>query len=295
MVCIFCYLLHTTCYMLTVVDGKKIVAEVLERLKQKPVPKKFFAGVLIGDDPASESFQKLKQGVAKELGIDYRIYKLSPELGNDGLREEVGRMAKQKKCGGVIVQLPIPEGLNPHYIVNAIPAEKDPDVLGERALGAFYNGRGVAMHPAAATVAEILKQTKFELKGKKVAVVGPGTLIGKPVAVSLLGKVSDLYVLGRGADMSVLKTCDLVILGVGKAGLVTADMLKEGTLVIDFGYSVTGEKTASGKSVLRGDFDSSSLQPSTFNLLTYTSTPGGTGPILVSKLFENFYALNSEH
>ncbi|MBM3256911.1 MAG: bifunctional 5,10-methylenetetrahydrofolate dehydrogenase/5,10-methenyltetrahydrofolate cyclohydrolase [Candidatus Liptonbacteria bacterium] len=280
--------------MAQILDGKKIAGEVLVRLKSRPVPKQFFAGVLIGDDPASESFQKLKQGVARELGIDYGISKLSPELGDEGLREEVGRMAEEKNCGGVIVQLPLPEGLNPHYIVNAIPAEKDPDVLGERALGAFYNGSGVAVHPAAATVWEILKQTNFNLEGKKVAIVGPGTLIGKPVAVSLLGKVSNLYVLGRGSDMSLLKNCDLVILGVGKAGLVTPDMLKEGVGVIDFGYSPGEKLGVNGKPLLRGDFDSSDAALCDARLAFYTPTPGGTGPILVSKLFENFYALNSE-
>lgn len=280
--------------MAKLLDGKKIAAEVLARLKVRPAPKKFFAGVLVGDDPASASFQALKQGVAKDLGIDYRIYKLSPSLGNDGLREEVGRMARQKTCGGVIVQLPLPDGLNAHFIVNAIPAEKDPDVLGERALGAFYNGRGIAMHPAAATVAEILTQTGFSLEGKKVVIVGPGMLIGKPVAVSFLGKVSDLFVLGRGSDMAVLKSCDLVILGVGKAGLVTPGMLKAGAGVIDFGYSPSETLSASGKPLLRGDFDPKGLSPEDPRVGFYTPTPGGTGPILVSKLFENFYALNSE-
>ncbi len=278
--------------MATILDGKKIAVDILARLKTRPVPKNFFAGILVGDDPASESFQKLKQGVARELSIDYRIYKLSPELGNDGLREEVEHMARQKTCGGIIVQLPLPKELNPHAVVNAIPIKKDPDVLGERALGAFYNGRGMAVHPAAATVVEILKQAHFSLEGKKVAVVGPGMLIGKPVAVSLLGKVSDLCVLGRGSDMNVLKKCDLVVLGVGKAGLVTPEMLRENALVIDFGYSPTGEKTANGKAVLRGDFNSQEL--SVKSAITYTPTPGGTGPILVSKLFENFYALNDE-
>ena len=120
-----------------IINGKQIASEILEELKKRPKPEKFFAGVLIGDDPASESFQKLKQKTAAELGIDYRIYRLSPELGNDGLRKEVGRISAQKTCGGGIVQLPLPEHINKHYILNVIPREKDVDVLGNGRLALF--------------------------------------------------------------------------------------------------------------------------------------------------------------
>ncbi|MCR4328734.1 MAG: bifunctional 5,10-methylenetetrahydrofolate dehydrogenase/5,10-methenyltetrahydrofolate cyclohydrolase [Patescibacteria group bacterium] len=267
---------------MVVIDGKKISAEILARLKEKPKPKKFFAGVLIGDDPASESFQKLKQSTAKGLGIDYRIYKLDSRLGNDALREEVGKIASGKTCGGAIVQLPIPEPLNATYIVNAIPPEKDPDCLSERTLGAHYNNRAKVLHPAVATVEEILSRTIFELKGKKIAVIGAGILVGKPIAVWLMRKVSELYVLGRGTDFSILKNCDVVISGVGKAKLFTGRMLKENALVIDFGYDFVDGK-------IFGDFDSTDEKA---EKLVYTPTPGGTGPILVAKLFENFYTLN---
>ncbi|MBI2623270.1 MAG: bifunctional 5,10-methylenetetrahydrofolate dehydrogenase/5,10-methenyltetrahydrofolate cyclohydrolase [Candidatus Liptonbacteria bacterium] len=271
------------------IDGKKIAAELLGRLKEKPKPKKFFAGVLIGDDPASESFQKLKQDTAKGLGIDYRIYKLAPALGNDALREKVGKLAAGKTCGGVIVQLPLPEPLNATYIVNAIPPEKDPDCLSERTLGAHYNNRAKVLHPAVATVEEVLRRAKVDLKGKRVAVIGAGMLIGKPIAVWLMRKVSELYVLGRGADFAILKNCDVVISGAGKAGLFNAETLKEGALVVDFGYDSVGGK-------LLGDFDSSSLatRHSSLATISYTPTPGGTGPILVAKLFENFYKLNEK-
>lgn len=269
-----------------IINGKAIAAELLEKLKALPVPKKFFAGIVIGDDPASESFQKLKQKTAARLGVDYRIYHLAPELGNDGLRKKIGRIGAQSTCGAVIVQFPLPAPLNKHYIANAIPHEKDPDVLSERSLGAFYANRNPALHPAAATVEEILLRTNFNPGEKKVAVVGPGFLIGKPVATWLTGRARDLYILDRGADFSILKTCDLVISGAGKIGLLTADMLREGAGVIDFSYSKNEEGN------LVGDFDPSS--PETEKLSFYTPTPRGTGPILVAKLFENFYKLNSK-
>jgi methylenetetrahydrofolate dehydrogenase (NADP+)/methenyltetrahydrofolate cyclohydrolase len=273
-----------------VIDGKKIAGDILSRLSSEKKPEKFMAGVVVGDDPASLSFQSLKKSTAEKLGLDYRIYELSAELGNDGLRKEVGRIAAQKPCGGILVQLPLPEGLNRHYILNSIPQEKDVDVLSERALGAFYVGRNTVLPPVVGAVKEILDVTGLsaELKSKVVAVVGLGVLIGKPIANYLMSKTKGLYLLSKGSDFSVLANADLVIIGAGAANVVTPAMLKDGAAVIDFGYSKNGE----GK--LAGDFDTTSdeARATLSKLSFYTPTPGGTGPILVAKLFENFYILN---
>src|SRR3990167_10119065 len=274
---------------MTIIDGKKIAQEIVENLKLGPKPEKFFAGVLIGDDPASESFQKLKQKTAAELGIDYRIYRLSPELGNDGLRKEVGRISAQKTCGGVIVQLPLPEHINKHYILNVIPREKDVDVLGERALGAFYAGRNLVLPPAVGVVEELLSIVKCQTSNVKIAIVGRGFLIGKPIAVWLMDKVKELAIFGREGDLSELKKYDLVISGVGKAGLIKMEILKEGAGVIDFGYDFGKD----GK--ICGDLEINKLSSYPANRIKfYTPTPGGTGPILAAKIFENFYKLNSD-
>ncbi|HUZ93007.1 MAG TPA: tetrahydrofolate dehydrogenase/cyclohydrolase catalytic domain-containing protein, partial [Candidatus Paceibacterota bacterium] len=146
-----------------IIDGKKTAEELLAKLKMQPRPEKFMTGVLVGDDAASRSFQKIKERAAKELGVDYRIYEFPASLGNDGLRDEVGKIARHKTCGGVIVQLPLPDGLNRYAATNTIPPEKDPDVLSERSLGAFYNGRNKVFHPAAATVSEVLRRAGFDL------------------------------------------------------------------------------------------------------------------------------------
>jgi len=271
---------------MTIIDGKQIAAEILARLKELPKPEKFLAVVLVGDDPASVSFIKQKEKLAKEFGVDFRLHQLPAASGNDELRREVGRIAAHATCGGVVVQLPLPEGVNAQYVLNAVPREKDVDVLGERALGAFYAGRNSVAPPAVETLQEILKAKSYKLEASRVAVVGLGTLIGKPVATWLMGKAKGVWLLGRTSDTAVLKDADVVVLGVGKPGIVTAAMLKEGALVVDFGYS-----TVDGK--LLGDFDPSSIaNGQVSHVVSYTPTPGGTGPVLVAKLFENFYALN---
>lgn len=288
-------------------NGKEIAEKILAELKSRPVPKKFLAGVLIGNDPASESFQRIKQKTAEKLGVDYRIYHFEPELGNDNLREQVLRLANHKTCGGILVQLPLPQGLNAQYIVNVIPREKDPDVLGERALGAFYADRNPVLPPAVATVSEIIENLKLKIENSHVVVVGRGPLVGKPVAVWLLDKAKDLIVAGKETDLNtVLKDADLVITGTGVAGLIKPEMLGLETSVIDFGYGeqtqmdTNSEQISTNKPKLAGDFDPSSLQASdqleAWSLelgAFFTPTPGGTGPILVAKLFENFYNLNN--
>lgn len=272
-------------------SGRDIAAEILERLKLKPAPKKFLAAVLIGENPASGSFLAQKEKTATALGVDFRLYRLDAKLANDDLRHEVGRISRQGSAGGIIIQLPLPEHLNRHYILNAIPREKDVDVLGERALGAFCTGRNPILPPAVAVLDEILRHSTFHIQHSTVAVIGLGFLVGKPITIWLMGRAKEILLFDKGSDFALLKNADLVISGVGIPGLIEPDMLKEDASVIDFGYSM-GE---SGK--LRGDFDASLLPPtpSTLNAIPwYTPTPGGTGPILVAKLFENFYALTHQ-
>lgn len=269
--------------MFMVIDGKVIAAQILERLKKTNKIKKFLAGVLVGKDAASKSFLEQKKRAAEEAEIDFRLYEFPENISNDNLRKEVGRIAAQKSCGGIVVQLPLPGQINSQYVLNAIPAEKDIDVLGERTLGAFYAGRGDILPPSVSVVLEILNKFPIDLKNSVFAVVGAGRLIGKPVAAWALGKVKELMVLDIGSDLTELKKADIVILGAGKPGLIKSEVLKDGAGVIDFGYS----KNSEGKI-----FSDLNISGGLENLLFYTPTPGGTGPILVAKLLENFYTLN---
>jgi methylenetetrahydrofolate dehydrogenase (NADP+)/methenyltetrahydrofolate cyclohydrolase len=273
-----------------IINGKKIAEEIIGELKHRQKPEKFLAGIVVGDDPASVSFQKIKQKTAERLGIDYRIYALPQDSTNDGLRTEIGKIGSHKTCGGVVVQLPLPDGINRHYVLNAIPREKDIDVLGERALGTFYADRNLVLPPAAATIEHILNETGFRFEGKTIAVIGSGLLVGKPAALWLINrKANQVFVLERGFDPSILNKADLIISGVGQPRLFKGSHLKPGAGVIDFGYGQTSENAASEGGKLAGDFD----PDETDHLNFYTPTPGGTGPILVAKLLENFYLLNS--
>lgn len=276
-----------------IIDGKKIAEGIIEELKQKPRQKKFLAALLIGEDPASMTFLKQKEKVAETLDIEFQLHKFPERVSRETLRRTMDKIAGRKMCGGIIVQLPLPSHINMHYILNAIPREKDTDVLSERALGSFYAGRGVALPPAVGTLIAILdnaltvsegddtEMAGWYVRDKKVAVVGLGFLVGRPIATWLIGKSKEAHFLDKGSDFEVLKEMDVVILGTGQAHLVNHKMLKPNALVIDFGCAKVGKE-------ILGDFDATHAPDS----LSYTPTPGGTGPILVARLFKNFYELN---
>ena len=277
------------------IDGKKIASEILGRLKAEPFDKlgagKFFGAVLVGEDPASLNFLKQKEKAGAELGIEFRLYRLPADITTDELRREIGRLAGAKTCGGLIVQLPLPEIINRHYALNAIPKEKDVDFLSEAALGMFYTGRTKLTPPSVGVVEEILKMEHRDLRDLKVVLVGAGFLIGKPVGFWLQNRVAELTVLDSKVDnfYERLADADIVISGAGQPNLFEAKHLKEGTVVIDFGFNPSAS-SGQGRKVV-GDFNPKGADE---KKIDYTKTPGGTGPILVAKLYENFYILNRE-
>ncbi|HEX4104407.1 MAG TPA: bifunctional 5,10-methylenetetrahydrofolate dehydrogenase/5,10-methenyltetrahydrofolate cyclohydrolase [Candidatus Paceibacterota bacterium] len=268
-----------------VIDGTHIAEGILARLKKLRKPEGFFGAALVGNDAASLNFLKQKEKTGKALGIDFHLYQLPSAITTDELRAEIGRLVVPKNCAGFIVQLPLPEKINRHYALNAIPKEKDVDFLSEAALGAFYTGRAHAMPPSAGVVEEILKLEKRDLRDLTVVMVGAGFLIGKPVGFWLQNRVAELMVLDNTVkDVHArLAEADIVISGAGQPGLFSAKHLKKGAVVIDFGFSAAGGKVA-------GDFNPAGADAAGIH---YTKTPGGTGPVLVAKLFENFYVLNN--
>ncbi len=271
------------------IQGKEIAGEIVQRLKSQKKPEKFLAAFLVGDDPASLSFLKKKEEVAQELGVEFRFYQIPLTKESNEIRGEIERVQGEDDCGGVLVQLPLAKHFEVREILNAIDPKKDVDVLGEAARGAFYNGDSLVLPPAISVVQEICGRRTITLEKARVVVVGIGFLIGKPIATWLMGRVKELSVLTRKSDLldplCGLQNADLIITGAGSPGVVHSHMLKEGAGVIDFGTSLVEGK-------LKGDLHIEVSEIS--KLAFYTPTPGGTGPVLVAKLFENFYIMNHE-
>src|SRR3989344_3289788 len=250
-----------------IIDGKAIADRLITALKKKEPLHKILAVVFVGDNVQSQSFLRQKEKVAGELGIQFDWHCFPDTIEEGALISEIEAIGKDAKVGGIIVQLPLPAKFNRDRVIAVVASQKDIDALTPA-------GKKFVDPLPVAVLKEILRPMAFDLSNKIVAVVGRGFLIGQPIIEYFQGQCRDLIILDTKSDFAVLQKADLVVSGVGKAGVVKASMLKNGAAVIDFGYD-----TKDGKIV--GDFE---LDTDENRLLFYTPTPGGTGPILVAEI-----------
>jgi len=293
-----------------VIDGRKIADRILGELKSEVAKIKkppYLAAVLVsphtkrepapaapsgasprygvgvGDDAGSRRFLESKKKAAESVGIECRIYEFPEKISNGELRKKLNQIVKATTCGGMIIELPLPEYLNTQAILNAVPEEKDPDVLSQKAQGAFFAGRSDILPPSVEAVKQILEEYKIEPKGKLVAVFGYGLLVGKPVSQWLTQQGAMVSVINEftlNAERYSLNA-DIIVSGVGKPGLIKSDMVKDDAIVIDFGFAGM-EKGIAGDV----DFEEVSKKASLI-----TPIPGGTGPIVVAAVLKNFVKL----
>ncbi|MDP2696432.1 MAG: bifunctional 5,10-methylenetetrahydrofolate dehydrogenase/5,10-methenyltetrahydrofolate cyclohydrolase [bacterium] len=258
-----------------IIDGRLLAAEIVAGLKDKLTPSDALAVIIVGEETDALSFIRQKKKVAQELRIDFRVAQFGGDITTIDLCQEIEKLSLAGDVGGIIVELPLPGTINRDAVFASIHGRKDIGTL------APYS---VFTAPAVLTVESILAKYSFDLSDKVVAVVGRGLLIGRPIIHWLGNRCDRLITLHSQTGLDQLKSADLVITGVGKAGLIRPEMLKPGAGVIDFGYDAKDGK-------ISGDLDTQSLTTNNEPLDFYTPTPGGTGPILVAELFRNFYRL----
>ena len=177
--------------------------------------------------------------------------------------------------------------MNAQYILNSVPPEKDVDVLSARPLGNFFVGKSIAIPPVVGAIQALLHEYEIDYQSKHVLIVGAGALVGKPVAVWLLNEKVAFSVIEEGAPGRevLMESADIIISGVGKPGLISGDMVKEGVIMIDAGTSEAGGKLA-------GDAEFESVSAKASHI---TPVPGGVGPLTVVILFKNLLALAAFH
>ena len=254
------------------IDGKEIAEIIYARINSNIKHGLKLVVVMMGDNPSTESFVAQKKKVALRTGVGFEILRLPEDTSTSEVENVVQQASKDPLITAIVVQLPLPAKINRERVLLAIAPEKDADSL---------NG-GSLLAPAVGTVTEIINSLGKDVKSLNFTVIGYGQLVGKPVYEFLLKKAKSVSLLRRGDNLvDGIKGADVIVTGTGSPNLIKTDMIHEGAIVIDFGYGFTGD----GK--LRGDFDSEGLTKQIY----YTPTPGGTGPILVAKLFENVYDL----
>lgn len=269
-----------------VIGGKKIAEEILSEIAnefRKPGKPLRLAVVLVGENPGLRKFVELKKSAAQKVGIDFRTYEFPGGITTQELRKKVVEISKARINSGVIVELPLPNHINTQYILNAIPEEKDVDVLSQKSQGAFFTNRSKILPPAVEAVKTIFEKHGIEVRGKNCAVFGYGLLVGKPISHWLATQGATVTIINESTLDAKRYTlnADIIISGVGKANLITADMVKDGVAVIDFGYeNVEGKMT--------GDVDFDTVSPKASLI---TPVPGGVGPIVIAAVLKNLAAL----
>ncbi|MGD8352172.1 MAG: bifunctional methylenetetrahydrofolate dehydrogenase/methenyltetrahydrofolate cyclohydrolase FolD [Nitrospirota bacterium] len=268
------------------IDGKKVAADIKEKLKVEIEALKSkgvvpgLAVVLVGENPASKKYVANKEKTCESLGIKSMGHKLADTTSQDELERLVDELNNDPKVHGILVQLPLPKHLNEKEIMHRISPDKDVDGFGPDALGRLMLDEPgfVACTPHGAM--KMLDAYGIDPKGKKAVIVGRSIIVGKPLALLLLRRHATVTIChSRTADLK--EECldaDILCAAVGKARMITGDMVKEGAAVIDIGINVTPE----GKLVGDVAFDEAKERASYI-----TPVPGGAGPMTIAMLMYN--------
>ncbi len=265
-----------------IIDGRKIRDEILEDLKKEVLILPFvpiFCDILVGSDPVSASYVRIKAKTAESVGIKFRTAEFSEDITTEELIEEIENLNKVPSMCGIIVQLPLPYNIDRERVLNAIDPNLDVDCLGEVANRKFYNGEDVMGYPTALSCIYILDSLNLDLKEKNILVLGQGKLVGLPVSHLLRQKGFNVSIVNSHTENAkeLIKSADVIISAIGQGGFLTGDMVKDGVIVIDAG---TSEDNGS----LVGDVDFISVSEHSSYI---TPTRGGVGPITVAMLLKN--------
>ena len=273
------------------IDGKALAAKVKARAAEgaKDLPRKpGLSVILVGDNQASRVYVTGKEKDCAECGFLSFEYKLPAETTQAELLELIDRLNGDEAVDGILVQLPLPEHLNEDQVLNAIHPEKDVDCFHPFNVGRLVIGDPVFLPCTPAGVMEMLKEYDIPVAGKHCVVLGRSNIVGKPMGALLLqqsGTVTTCH--SRTPDLaSFTRQADILVSAVGRVGLVTADMVKEGAVVID----VAMNRNAEGK--LCGDVDYASVEPKASYI---TPVPGGVGPMTRAMLMENLLTAARRH
>ncbi|HEX9722375.1 MAG TPA: bifunctional 5,10-methylenetetrahydrofolate dehydrogenase/5,10-methenyltetrahydrofolate cyclohydrolase [Candidatus Paceibacterota bacterium] len=264
--------------------GEKIAEGILEKLaKQKPKRKLKLAVFQVGGNSASSQYIGEKEKAAKRVGVRFELAQFPKGASQKKVKEAVEKAGRSSSVSGIVVQLPLPAKFAAQEILDAIPLEKDVDVLSSRAFGLFALGKLPIVPPTARAILLLLEHYNIALQGKHIVVVGAGRLVGLPTMLSLvLGKATFTSVNEKTKSLAAFtRQADILISGVGKSNLITSSMVKRGAVVIDAGTSVEDGKTT-------GDVHFSSVSQKASYI---TPVPGGVGPLTVACLFGNLVTL----
>lgn len=273
--------------MINIIDGKAISAQIREEITEKvriynektgKLPG--LAVVIVGENPASQVYVRNKKKACEQVGFNSWVYEMPENTTQEELNTLVDKLNNDTDVHGILVQLPLPKHLDEEQVILRIKPEKDVDAFHPYNVGRITIGNPKFLPCTPAGIMELLHRSNIEISGKECVVIGRSNIVGKPMALLLLSENGTVTVChSRTRDLKdACKRADILVVAIGKADFVTADMVKEGAVVIDVGMNRNSE----GK--LTGDVDFKSVS----EIASYiTPVPGGVGPMTITMLLQN--------
>ncbi|MBR9066699.1 bifunctional methylenetetrahydrofolate dehydrogenase/methenyltetrahydrofolate cyclohydrolase FolD [Staphylococcus aureus] len=269
-----------------ILDGKQIAKDYrqglqnqVEALKEKGFTPKLSV-ILVGNDGASQSYVRSKKKAAEKVGMISEIVHLEETATEEEVLNELNRLNNDDSVSGILVQVPLPKQVSEQKILEAINPDKDVDGFHPINIGKLYIDEQTFVPCTPLGIMEILKHADIDLEAKNAVVIGRSHIVGQPVSKLLLQKNASVTILhSRSKDMaSYLKDADVIVSAVGKPGLVTKDVVKEGAVIIDVG------NTPDENGKLKGDVDYDAVKEIAGAI---TPVPGGVGPLTITMVLNN--------
>lgn len=279
------------------IDGKKISEQVKEEVKKEVAQiidakerPPHLAAILVGNDPASETYVNSKHKNAEKVGITSSVYNFPADISKEELFDTINFLNTDPEVDGFIVQLPLPEHINDDEVISAINHEKDIDGFHPINIGRMTQGLPAYLPATPAGIVELIKRSNIKTEGKHCVVLGRSNIVGTPISILMSRKeefANSTVTLchSRTKNLSeITKQADIIIAAIGKPEFLTGEMVKDNVTVIDVGiHRVKSDKTKSGYKLI-GDVHFESVAKKASNI---TPVPGGVGPMTIAMLLKN--------
>ena len=272
--------------MLKLISGSELAKQRREEIKQEVAVLKNrgiepgLAVILVGEDPASQVYVRNKENACHEVGIHSEVYRLPEATTQEELLALIDRLNNDEKIHGILVQLPVPKHIDENAVNHAINPKKDVDGFLPESLGALMLQEPTFEPCTPKGCIDLIKQTGIDIAGKKAVVVGRSNIVGKPMAMLLLRENATVTICHSKTKnlKEELLQADIIVAAIGKAKMITGDMVKDGAVIIDVGIN----RDENGK--MCGDVDQASFEGRDCWL---TPVPGGVGPMTITMLMKN--------
>ncbi|VYU62356.1 bifunctional methylenetetrahydrofolate dehydrogenase/methenyltetrahydrofolate cyclohydrolase [Clostridium tertium] len=269
-----------------IIDGKKVALEVKEEIRNFVNMRKnnglrvpSIVSILVGNDGGSVFYINNQEKIATSLGVDFKKLLLEENISEDHLINEIERLNNDDNVDGIILQLPLPKGMNEKKVINTISSYKDIDCLTYENQGKLYCGEKVFLPCTPNSVVTLLDKYEIKLEGKNVVVIGRSNIVGKPVAQLLLNKNATVTIChSRTKNLQeICKNADVIVVAIGRANYLNEDFVNENSIVIDVGTS-----SLNGK--ITGDVNFERVSD---KVKMITPVPGGVGALTTTLLIKN--------